>query len=180
MLEVLDGDTFVIEKAQRVRLLGVDAPDLKYCGGEEAKEELEKMIGKNRVYLEEIVTDKFARIVAVVYVGNTPLNTEMAKKGWVENNSTQSSERENIKEAQKEAKESRLGVYSEECSPVENKEKPECDIKGNNSVSGEKRYYPKGCSNYKQTVIQRFLGDEWFCTEKEAQKAGYVKGKSCY
>ena len=34
---VIDGDTLVLEGNAKIRLRGVDAPELKFCGGEEAK-----------------------------------------------------------------------------------------------------------------------------------------------
>lgn len=35
------------------------------------------------------------------------------------------------------------------------------------------------CSEYNRTVIELHLGEEWFCSEKEASKAGYTKSKNC-
>ena len=34
---VIDGDTIVVEPKTRVRLRHIDAPELEYCGGKEAK-----------------------------------------------------------------------------------------------------------------------------------------------
>jgi hypothetical protein len=43
-----------------------------------------------------------------------------------------------------------------------------------------KRYYYPGCAQYKFVIVEEDQGEEWFCTEKQAQKAGYQKAKSCY
>ncbi|MHA1401439.1 MAG: sunset domain-containing protein, partial [Candidatus Heimdallarchaeaceae archaeon] len=35
------------------------------------------------------------------------------------------------------------------------------------------------CKFYVASVVEKYRGEEWFCTEAEAKKAGYVKSKSC-
>lgn len=51
-----------------------------------------------------------------------------------------------------------------------------CNIKGNISVgSGDKIYHIPGGFYYDATVIDPKYGERWFCTEKEAQSAGWKK-----
>ncbi|MBI3559585.1 hypothetical protein HY087_00460, partial [Candidatus Gottesmanbacteria bacterium] len=45
---VIDGDTIVVEPKTRVRLRHIDAPELNFCGGKEAKETLEKLVSGKR------------------------------------------------------------------------------------------------------------------------------------
>ena len=45
-IDVIDGDTFVLEDKHKVRLSNVDAPELKLCGAKESKKRLEE----HRVY----------------------------------------------------------------------------------------------------------------------------------
>ena len=81
------------------------------------------------------------------------------------------------------AKENKLGVYSPECyQREENLETPECIIKGNIDLSNKslKRYYFPGCAQYEFVLVEKDKGEDWFCTEKQAQSAGYTKAKSCY
>jgi hypothetical protein len=51
-----------------------------------------------------------------------------------------------------------------------------CDIKGNVSVdTGNKIYHIPGQKWYEQTKIDPNYGEKWFCTEEDAQAAGWRK-----
>nr|WP_214474384.1 thermonuclease family protein [Mesorhizobium sp. dw_380] len=53
-----------------------------------------------------------------------------------------------------------------------------CNIKGNISVnSGERIYHLPGQEYYSQTVITPGKGERWFCSEAEAQAAGWRKAR---
>jgi hypothetical protein len=55
---------------------------------------------------------------------------------------------------------------------------PPCDlIKGNISSSGEKIYHVPGGANYNQVKIDEAAGEAFFCTEEEAQAAGFRKAR---
>ena len=41
VIEVIDGDSLTLASKQRVRLANLDAPELEFCGGIEAKNKLE-------------------------------------------------------------------------------------------------------------------------------------------
>jgi endonuclease YncB( thermonuclease family) len=62
-------------------------------------------------------------------------------------------------------------------SPVSASEapSPECVIKGNVNRQGERIYHLPGQLNYAQINMQKGLGERWFCTEPEAQAAGWRK-----
>lgn len=48
-----------------------------------------------------------------------------------------------------------------------------CNIKGNISSKGVKIYHRPGDPNYNGTKIDPKKGERWFCTEQEAQDAGW-------
>jgi len=48
-----------------------------------------------------------------------------------------------------------------------------CLIKGNISSNGEKIYHVPGGQFYDRTVITPSKGEKWFCSEVEAQVAGW-------
>ena len=49
-----------------------------------------------------------------------------------------------------------------------------CDIKGNISInSGDRIYHVPGQEWYEETRIRPEYGERWFCSEAEAQKAGW-------
>lgn len=52
-----------------------------------------------------------------------------------------------------------------------------CDIKGNISSSGEKIYHVPGQRHYAQTQISPGKGERWFCSESDAQNAGWRRSK---
>jgi cold shock CspA family protein len=54
--------------------------------------------------------------------------------------------------------------------------KPDCVIKGNISVTtGSKLYHMPGMEDYEGTIIDPGKGEKWFCSESEAQTAGWSK-----
>lgn len=180
VLAVIDGDTLVLEGKVRVRLRSVDAPELELCGGKEAKEELEKLVSGKKVVIQEEIIDQWGRPMALVYVDKVLVNEKMIESGWARFHSDSSSQREVLKQANDEAKKKLLGIWSSKCQQTENVDNPKCIIKGNlDPNSGKKIYYFPGCSQYKFTIIEKDIGENWFCTEKEAQEAGFVRSKTC-
>jgi len=86
---VVDGDTvdvyFNICGIQRVRLVGINAPDMDEEGYEEAKEFVNKTCMWEEVKLDvddEKQYDTYYRLLAVVYVNERNLNEKMVKKGY--------------------------------------------------------------------------------------------------
>lgn len=84
-----DGDTVNVTvsngKTIKIRLFGIDAPELKQPFGKESQMCLEKMIkDKHITYLprdKKKSTDKYGRTVAVIFDGDKNINLEMVKKG---------------------------------------------------------------------------------------------------
>lgn len=71
---VYDGDTLTLVDERRVRLLGVDTPELqeKQAYAEEAKTFTKQHCHKRDIYLDIYGTDKYGRLLAIVWV---PLDT---------------------------------------------------------------------------------------------------------
>lgn len=178
---VIDGDTIVLEGKVRVRLRHADAPEAEYCGGKEAKKELEKLVLGKHVLLDEQIPDQLGRGMALVYDGNILINGKMIQSGWARYHSDSTSKKEELQELSVQAKEQKKGVYGK-CMSTDNTEKPECNIKGNidkNKYTDNKKYYIPGCAQYNFTVVELDTGEGWFCTEAEARKAGFVKAETC-
>jgi endonuclease YncB( thermonuclease family) len=53
----------------------------------------------------------------------------------------------------------------------------QCLIKGNISQSGERIYHVPGGAFYDRTVINEAQGERWFCSEAEAQAAGWRRSR---
>lgn len=178
---VIDGDTIVTENKVRIRLRHVDAPELEYCGGKEAKNLLADLVENKMVRVAENVIDTKGRPMAMVFVDGESVSKKMLQSGWVRYHSDKTNETDELKVIWGEVREQRLGIFSEKCSQTENKENPKCNIKGNidPNKTDTKIYQMPGCVQYNTTTIDLDRGEQWFCTEAEAVKAGFVKSKRC-
>lgn len=180
VFQVIDGDTFVLENKQTIRLINIEAPELEFCGGPEAKEKLSHLIEGKNVRLEIITKDTFKRPLALVYFKDTLINEILLKEGLARYDGSPSPARNQLKKAYDEAFENKIGIHSPKCR-AETPPNSKCLIKGNvEKHSKTKSYYFPGCANYQITIVEKDLGEDWFCTEEEAQAAGFVKSKNCY
>jgi micrococcal nuclease len=82
--KVIDGDTFSVTGGERVRMMGINTPEVDQYFYEEAKEVLSLMIDKTGVCLERDIsdTDKYGRLLRYVFVGELFVNLEMVKRGF--------------------------------------------------------------------------------------------------
>lgn len=82
--EVLDGDTIRIDTGEKVRYIGIDAPEQNDPLGLSAKKYNEQLVlGKAvRLAFDRDKTDKYGRILAYVYAGNTLANEKMLEEGY--------------------------------------------------------------------------------------------------
>jgi len=75
VIKIADGDTFTIllpnNKKERIRLYGIDAPENSQPFSKNAKQFLSNLIFEKKVRLEIKDTDRYKRIVAIVYVNDT-------------------------------------------------------------------------------------------------------------
>jgi endonuclease YncB( thermonuclease family) len=84
---VIDGDTIELAVGVRVRLYGVDTPERGQPGFAKATEFTKDFITHNRIKIEKMGTDKYGRVVAIVFgisrgsFGNKILNAELVKHG---------------------------------------------------------------------------------------------------
>jgi endonuclease YncB( thermonuclease family) len=90
-VSVTDGDSFR-RGSQRIRLFGIDAPELAqecwdgagrpYGCGEAAKRALKELIGGTEISCEVIETDKYRRDVARCRKDGIEINRQMVWLGW--------------------------------------------------------------------------------------------------
>ena len=178
--KVIDGDSLVLKNDQSIRLGNLYAPELEFCGGKQAKEKLEELVLGKIVRLEVFSHDQFNRPLALVYINNTLVNEVLLKEGWGRYDGTPSPQRDLLKKAYDDALENKKGIFGSLCVQ-EKPEKENCLIKGNiNRNSNEKTYHFPGCSEYERSMVEKDLGESWFCSEKEAQKAGFAKATNCF
>ena len=177
VIRVIDGDTFETAEHQHIRVASVEAPELNRCGGPEAKAELEKLVLEKPVYLKVIYRDPYQRLVSFVYTKDSFVNEALISKGSAYYSRSSPGEiGEKLKSASDQARKIKKGIFGNPCTQTTNIKNPTCPIKGN-AVS--QIYYVAGCGNYDHVEVQLYLGDGWFCSEKEARAAGFRKPEQC-
>ncbi|MBS0482838.1 MAG: thermonuclease family protein [Proteobacteria bacterium] len=194
-----DGDSLVVG-GKRVRLFGIDAPELaQSCTkqgiawncGEQARDNLAELVKGQTVYCQGQGVDQHARLVAVCSAGNVELNEAMVAYGWAIAYREFS---DAYVPAEIRAKANGFGIWSSQFqNPAEYRlsllpappvaaaraasppprrgattSPLACVIKGNRNRRGQWIYHLPGMPYYEQT-----RAEEMFCTEAEAQAAGY-------
>ena len=178
---VNDGDTFTLSDGQKIRLLGLNAPELGLCGSEESKTRLSELIEGKSVHITEGKYDQFNRKMALVRVSNILVNEVLLKEGWARADYTPNSKSDRLKNAYREATEKSLGIHSALCKSLAPTPKdPSCTIKSNiDKATGTRYFHLPKCRHYNQIVLDADLGEQFFCTEQEAKKAGFTLAPDC-
>ncbi|WP_324729994.1 thermonuclease family protein [Lysinibacillus fusiformis] len=174
--------------------------------GPEAKEFTKQLLaGQDTVYLEFDVSyrDKYKRLLAYIYtkegisVQEQLLKNGLARVAYIYDPNTKHVDW--FKSIQKTAQQSAIGIWSVEdyvtnrgydkdvyyaaikkgnqSNVVEDKSntnnnKGGCEIKGNINSKGNKIYHMPGQRDYENTIAE-----EMFCTEEEAEAAGFIPAK---
>lgn len=84
---VIDGDTFVTVTGQKVRLIGVNTPEINTLEGQKAKQFVEKKLLNKEVVLmiqEDYMFDIYDRILAIVFIDGVNLNKLLLEEGIAE------------------------------------------------------------------------------------------------
>ena len=85
VIHVSDGDTIIVMmngEKQKIRLYGIDTPEINQSFGTEAKQFLTDQILNKEVEIEVKDTDRYKRLVAIVYLNNKSMNELLLKEGW--------------------------------------------------------------------------------------------------
>lgn len=198
---VIDGDTIAVSGTEeRIRLYGIDAPESgqtcddaggkRYLSGTRAADHLAQLIGRSgRVQCFEADRDRYGRIVAeCVMRDNVILNAAMVRSGWAVEYDEYSDGR--YSEEERTARKSRRGMWQGKfvvpsewrrgdqlASERAASGQPEgCAIKGN--ISGNGRiYHMPGDHSYGRTKIDEGDRERWFCSQAEAEAAGWRPAK---
>lgn len=109
--EVKDGDTVVIDNNQLIRLSGIDAPELSFCGGQESKSFLNNLVNGQKVGLKKVGMDKYARTLAILSFFDLNVNQAMLAAGWAVYDSYSGPSREEMKLTSNQAKSDDKGLF---------------------------------------------------------------------
>lgn len=200
--EVIDGDSFRVG-GTHVRLFGVDAPEYAqtcYANGAPvqcglmAKEALEGLIAGSTLVCVPQATDTYGRTVARCRTSGVDLADALVASGWA---TAFRRYGQDYAAAEARARAARAGIWQWEFQLPEDFRAAQqalqaprpntppaaqaraamqrryerggmCQIKGNHSRRGEWIYHLPGMPYYDETRAEAF-----FCTEAEAQAAGY-------
>jgi endonuclease YncB( thermonuclease family) len=186
---VVDGDTLDID-GTRVRLEGVDAPEVaQICGGANggtwacgrvAADALLGLVGKRRVTCRDEGTDKYDRVLGICSVDGLEINAELVRRGYAWAFVKYSNR---YVEEEAEAKKAAAGIWQGEAEPawiyrqnrwkVAEGDAPKgCAIKGNITENGQ-IYHMPWSPWYGRVRVDPERGERWFCSEAEAQSAGW-------
>ena len=82
--KVIDGDTIELKTGERVRLLGINTPEMGQPCYEEATNRLKELIEGKQIRLESDVVDKdqYERLLRHVFIDNTFVNLVMVREGY--------------------------------------------------------------------------------------------------
>jgi endonuclease YncB( thermonuclease family) len=115
VIQVIDGDTIVIQGGHHVRYIGVDAPEKDEFYYLESKQMNEELVAGKKVRLERDVSDndKYGRLLRYVYTGDTFVNAEMVKQGcaWAKAYPPDVKYQVYLESVEKEARQSKRGVW---------------------------------------------------------------------
>lgn len=175
VVEVVDGDTIKLGDGRRIRYISIDAPEEEECFTQEAKEINEELVLGKKVRLEMDVNemDRFGRYLAYVYVQDeeeTFVNEALLLKGAGEFflDTVNLKRQEALVRAAEEAHEEKQGLWLA-CGP--------CQIKGNVDRLDKRWYHLPSFRHYEATEVNLEHGDRWFCSEEEAQAAGFERAR---
>ena len=85
VVSVHDGDTItVLQNRQqiKVRLFGIDAPELKQPYGKKSKQFLANLIAGEAVEVEENGKDRYKRTIGTIYLNGKDINAQMVENGY--------------------------------------------------------------------------------------------------
>lgn len=178
---VYDGDTLWLKSGDRIKLIGVNAPEIGRCLADEAKQKLKDLVLNKIIGLKEVKRDEWGRKMSLVYVdGKTLVNLEIMKAGLAKPDYTPNSRSEDLKNASRLASKNKIGVYSETCKGSKTPPISNCTIKGNiDKGTGKHLYHLPSCRHYSQIVLDLDTAESYFCTEIEALKAGFTLAPDC-
>jgi len=84
--KAIDGDTILLQSGERVRLIGLDAPEKGEKCWDRARERLNGLVAGKRIVMERDFSerDKYGRLVRFVYVNGFFVNLAIVEEGLAE------------------------------------------------------------------------------------------------
>jgi endonuclease YncB( thermonuclease family) len=204
VVSVADGDTITVAIDginERVRLIGIDAPELhnpSECFARESADHARGVLTGTSVHLvadpSQDDRDRYGRLLRYVFLPDgANVNADLVASGYAYEYTFDDPYRyqDLFLADQRSAESGGVGVWaaggcagqrlpqgaptgSGATSPAPS---DGCLIKGNINVKGEKIYHLPGDDSYDDTVITAAKGERFFCSEADAMAAGWRAAK---
>jgi len=125
---VVDGDTFYCRDGRKVRLIGIDTPELAQgAAGLEARDALRRLLPRGaavRLELDAAARDRYGRTLAYVWSGGRLVNEAMVRDGWAMLYTVPPNVRyaRRFERAQQQARAARAGLWERDgfdCPPAD-------------------------------------------------------------
>ncbi len=122
VVSVADGDTITLldgnRQQHKIRLAGIDAPEMGQAFGKASKANLSRLIYRNQVEVEWHKTDKYKRLVGKVVIDGTDVCLEQIKAGLAWHYKKYEREqpprdRMSYAQAETQARKARLGLWAD-------------------------------------------------------------------
>ena len=113
---VADGDSLTLKTADgevKIRLFGLDAPEMKQSRGRESKKYLARLVSGREVRVEVKERDQYGRVVGRVFVQDQAVDLKLVVAGqvWVYENYCRETFCGELRRLQEEARQSRRGLW---------------------------------------------------------------------
>ncbi|WP_425335984.1 thermonuclease family protein [Sphingomonas kaistensis] len=188
---MVDGDTLHVG-SERVRLFGVDAPEMSQtCGvgaekvpcGQFAARWLRSRVQGRTLQCSAMDRDRYGRVVARCRIDGADLGRSLVETGWATAYRKYSLQ---YIDAEGRARAARRGIWALRFQRPEEYRRartatvaaqappdPRCLVKGNVSSKGARIYHRPGSRDYLAVRIDPGNGERWFCSEAQAAAAGW-------
>ncbi|RJQ37706.1 hypothetical protein C4559_03150 [Candidatus Microgenomates bacterium] len=124
VVKILDGDTIETKEGEKIRYIGINAPETGQPKSKEATDFNNKMVLGKSISLEfDVQTkDRYGRSLAYVFINKTLINEDLVKNGLAVSETIQPNVKyqNKILEAQKKARESCVGIWGGLCIDPKN------------------------------------------------------------
>ncbi len=187
----VDADTIDIGPDTRIRLFGIDAPEIgqgcqrkgggTWKCGVAARDRLSDLVDRREVLCRGTGQDDYGRLLGWCTIGGVEVNSLLISEGlaWAFVKYS-----DDYVPLEREARRAHIGVwqaptqtpwdYRAEKWEVGKQESPDgCPVKGNINREGERIYHAPWSPWYSRTKVSIENGERWFCSEAEALAAGW-------
>jgi endonuclease YncB( thermonuclease family) len=114
VVRVVDGDTIVVAhsgRREKIRLAQIDAPESNQPHGDAATRALSALVLQREVRIVPVASDRYGRLVAEVYQGDTHVNPTLVQQGhsWVYHRYAVDA---SLNEQERNARDARRGLWA--------------------------------------------------------------------